>query len=108
MLAKSRKEGDEESPLFAKFKYFCDQNEAEKKQAALSAQQAKKQKSKEGFLSFLNNGGSAEDQEAGISFSLGNILTLNLFTNEKDDKQQIMRLADSLDSINKRLDHIER
>merc|ERR1719225_2423463 len=64
--------------------------EEEKKQAALSAQAAKKQKSKEGFLSFLNNGGgSAEDQDAGISFSLGNLLTLQMFTNEKNDKEQM-------------------
>lgn len=31
MLAKSKKEGDEERTIFAKFKCFCDQNEAEKK-----------------------------------------------------------------------------
>lgn len=30
MLAKSKKEGDEERTIFAKFKCFCDQNEAEK------------------------------------------------------------------------------
>lgn len=30
MLAKSKKEGDEERDIFAKFKCFCDQNEAEK------------------------------------------------------------------------------
>jgi len=31
MLAKSKKEGDEEREIFAKFKCFCDQNEQEKK-----------------------------------------------------------------------------
>merc|ERR1719305_1198443 len=33
MLAKSKKEGDEERDIFAKFKCFCDQNEAEKKES---------------------------------------------------------------------------
>jgi len=33
MLAKSKQEGDEEREIFAKFKCFCDQNEAEKKQS---------------------------------------------------------------------------
>jgi len=33
MLAKSKKEGDEERTIFAKFKCFCDQNEAEKKES---------------------------------------------------------------------------
>ena len=79
--------------------------EEEKKQAAMAV---KKTKTREGFLSFLNNGNNADDQDAGISLSLGNILTLQMFTNEKNEKEQMMRLADSLDSINKRLDHIER
>merc|ERR1719223_1433735 len=30
MLAKSKKEGDEERTIFAKFKCFCDQNEADR------------------------------------------------------------------------------
>jgi len=33
MLEKSKKEGDEEREIFAKFKCFCDDNEAEKKQS---------------------------------------------------------------------------
>ena len=79
--------------------------EAEQKQSVAAA---KKPKTREGFLSFLNNGNNADDQDAGIAVSLGNILTLQMFTTEKNEKEQMMRLADSLDSINKRLDHIER
>ena len=55
---------------------------------------------------FFGAGGDG-DQDAGISFNLGNVLSLRLFESEKPEKRELERLADTLDSVNKRLEHIE-
>jgi len=79
--------------------------EAERKEAA---QQLKKKK-KDGIWGLLRGGEEADDEEGGIDVSLGNILRLQLFTHKREsqDKEQLSRIADSLDTLTKRLDHIE-
>jgi len=79
--------------------------EAERKEAA---QQLKKKK-KDGIWGLLRGGDDADDEEGGIDVSLGNILRLQMFTHKREsqDKEQLFRIADSLDTLTKRLDHIE-
>ena len=78
--------------------------EEERKQAAMQTKRAKK----EGIFGLLSNAGD-DDEEGGIDFSIGNVIRLMLFTHKKDntDQLQLQRIADSLDSLSKRLDHIE-
>jgi len=49
------------------------------------------------------------EEEGGIDVSLGNVLRVMLFTQKKEsqDREQLVRIADSLDTLTKRLDHIE-
>merc|ERR1712012_625116 len=79
--------------------------EAEKKAAA---QQTKKKKA-EGIWGLIRGGDVADDEEGGIDISLGNVLRVMAFTHKKEsqDKEQLVRIADSLDTLTKRLDHIE-
>ena len=62
-----------------------------------------------GIWGLLMNGPD-EDEEGGVDFALGNVLRLMLFTKKKEnsqERQQLIRIADSLDNLGKRLDHIE-
>jgi chitin synthase len=80
--------------------------EAEKKEQA----EMVKKKKKEGIWGLMKGGEGSEEEEGGIDVSLGNILRVMLFTHKKDsskDQEQLFRIADSLDSLTKRLDHIE-
>lgn len=79
--------------------------EEERKQAA---QQEKKAK-KEGLWGLLLNGSDNDDEEGGIDFSLGNIMRIMMFTHKKDNHErvQLMRIAETLDSLSKRMEHIE-
>merc|ERR1719186_1692707 len=79
--------------------------EAERKEAA---NQVKKKKA-EGIWGLIQGGGDDGDEEGGIDISIGNILRVMAFTHKKEsqDKEQLVRIADSLDSLTKRLDHIE-
>jgi len=79
--------------------------EAEKK-AAL--EQVKKKK-KEGIWGLIRGGDEDGEEEGGIDVSLGNVLRVMLFTQKKEsqDREQLVRIADSLDTLTKRLDHIE-
>lgn len=80
--------------------------EEEKKKATTSAKKAKK----EGLWGLLSGvGGEGDEEEGGIDVSLGNILRVMLFTHKKEskDREQLLRIADSLDTLTKRLDHIE-
>jgi len=79
--------------------------EAERKEAAANA----KKKKAEGIWGLIRGADDADDEEGGIDISLGNILRVMAFTHKKDnsDKEQLVRIADSLDSLTKRLDHIE-
>lgn len=59
--------------------------------------------------SFLPNYSDNDDDEAGIDFSIGNIIRLMLFTHKKEDNQiHLYKIAESLETLNRRLDHIER
>ena len=79
--------------------------EEEKK---IAAQQVKKKKA-EGIWGLIRGAADADDEEGGIDISLGNVLRVMAFTHKKEsqDKEQLVRIADSLDSLTKRLDHIE-
>ena len=80
--------------------------EEERKNATQNAKKAKK----EGIWGLIK-GSEADDneEEGGVDISLGNVLRLMLFTHKKEsqDREQLIRIADSLDSLTKRLDHIE-
>merc|ERR1719215_2420262 len=68
-----------------------------------------KNKKKDGIWGLIKGGEGDGDDEGGIDVSLGNIFRVMLFTHKKEsqDKEQLIRIADSLDSLTKRLDHIE-
>ena len=67
-----------------------------------------KKKKKDGIWGLIS-GGDNDEEEGGIDVSLGNIFRVMLFTQKKEssDKEQLFRIADSLDTLTKRLDHIE-
>ena len=78
----------------------------EEKKAAL--QQVKKKKA-EGIWGLIRGTDDGDDEEGGIDISIGNVLRLMAFTHKKEsqDKEQLIRIADSLDTLTRRLDHIE-
>ncbi|KAJ8929966.1 hypothetical protein NQ314_017289 [Rhamnusium bicolor] len=80
--------------------------EEEKKQAEL----AKKQVKQRSLLGFLQSGGTNEDDEGSIEISLAGLFRCMLCTHQKnsDEKAQLIHIADSLDTLAKRLDHIEK
>ncbi len=80
--------------------------EEERKQAAAQQKKAKK----EGVWGLLLNGEGNGDEEGGIDFALGNVFRFMLFTQKKEtaERAQLLRIADSLDTLTSRLDHIER
>ena len=64
---------------------------------------------KDGLWGYLHNG-RAEEEEGGIDFSLGNVLRIMFFTHKKEngqEREQLVRIADSLDKLEKRMDTIE-
>jgi chitin synthase len=79
--------------------------EEEKKQAATQQKKAKK----EGLWGLLVNGSDNDEEEGGIDLAIGNVLRLMMFTHKKEsqERDQLVRIADSLDTLTKRLDHIE-
>ena len=79
--------------------------EEEKKQAATQQKKAKK----EGLWGLLLNGSDNDEEEGGIDLAIGNVLRLMMFTHKKEsqERDQLVRIADSLDTLTKRLDHIE-
>ncbi len=80
---------------------------AEEKKAA----EAVKSKAKrEGIWGILQGGADQGEEEGGIDFSLGNVLRIMFFTQKKDntpEREQLMRIADNLDNLGKRMEHIE-
>ncbi|KAF0297192.1 Chitin synthase chs-2 [Amphibalanus amphitrite] len=81
-------------------------NEQEAEKKALEA--AKKQPGGiMGFLSQFNSG--AKEEEGSVDFSLGNVFRCMCCTYPKanDEREQLKRIADSIDNINKRMDSIE-
>ena len=49
------------------------------------------------------------EEEGGIDLAIGNVLRLMMFTHKKEsqERDQLVRIAESLDLLTKRLDHIE-
>lgn len=81
--------------------------EAEKKEA----EEAKKSAKKSSLLSFLGNGGGSGDSDEGaIEFSLAGLFKIILCQHPANDseRQQLSRIAESLDTLGKRLENIER
>jgi chitin synthase len=81
--------------------------EAEKKEAEEAAKKAK-QKSLLGFLQ--GNVGSSNDEEGSIDISVAGLFRCLLCTHGKtsDEKAQLIHIADSLDALKKKLEHLER
>jgi hypothetical protein len=81
--------------------------EQEKKEA----EEAKKKARQKSLLGFLNGGGGGKDSDEGsIEFSLAGLIKVMLCTHPKsvDEKHQLLRIAESLDSLSRRLEAIER
>merc|ERR1719232_1528108 len=80
---------------------------AEEKKAAAAAQTKAK---KEGIWGLLQGQSDKQEDESFIDLALGNLARFQLFTHPKEnsfEKEQLFRIADSLDNLGKRLDHIE-
>ncbi|KAJ8958903.1 hypothetical protein NQ318_019671 [Aromia moschata] len=75
-----------------------------------AAEMAKKQAKQKSLLGFLQSGGTNDDDEGSIEISLAGLFRCMLCTHQKagDEKAQLMHIADSLDRLSKRLDHIEK
>uniref|UniRef100_A0AAR5P4N2 chitin synthase n=1 Tax=Dendroctonus ponderosae TaxID=77166 RepID=A0AAR5P4N2_DENPD len=80
--------------------------EEEKKQA----EQSKKQTKHKSLLGFLQNGGTNDDDEGSIEISLAGLFKCMLCTHQKagDETTQLIHIGESLDKLQKRLDHIEK
>ncbi|KAL1514128.1 hypothetical protein ABEB36_003439 [Hypothenemus hampei] len=80
--------------------------EEEKKQA----EEAKKKARNKSLLGFLQNGGVSDDDEGSIEISLAGLFKCMLCTHQKsgDEKAQLIHIGESLDSLQKKLDHLER
>lgn len=79
--------------------------EAEKK----AAEDAKKRAKKGGFLGLIP-GNNSDDTEGSLEISFAGLFKLMCCTHEKpiDERQQLLRIADSLEKVSKRMDCIER
>ncbi|XP_059481100.1 chitin synthase chs-2-like [Neocloeon triangulifer] len=83
-------------------------------QQAMAAEEAKKGQKKGAFSglldSFRSKPDSSEPEDGAIEFSLTGLFKCMLCTYPKvvDEKQQLMRIADSLEALNRRMDSIER
>lgn len=80
--------------------------EEEKKQA----EEAKKKAKQKSLLGFLQNGGTSEDDAGSIEISLAGLFKCMLCTHQANgnEKVQLIHIADSLEKLSKRLDHIEK
>ncbi|KAE8752755.1 chitin synthase isoform B, partial [Frankliniella occidentalis] len=80
----------------------------EERKEAEEAKRKARQKSLLGFLQNVNSGG-ADGDEGGIEISLAGLFKCIFCTHPKsvDDKAQLVRIAESLDSLGKRLQTIE-
>jgi len=81
--------------------------EQEKKEA----EEAKKKARQKSLLGFLNGtGGGKDNDEGSVEFSLAGLFKIMLCTHPKsmDEKHQLLRIAESLDSLSRRLETIER
>lgn len=75
-------------------------------------EEAKKQAKSNSFFSFLDqfSGNKKDEDEGSIEFSLAGLFKCMLCTHPKsnDEKQQLVRIADSLTGLQKKVDSIER
>ena len=81
--------------------------EQEKKEA----EEAKRKAKQKSLLGFLNGGGGGKDSDEGsIEFSLAGLIKVMFCTHPKsvDEKHQLLRIAESLDSLGRRLETLER
>lgn len=80
--------------------------EEEKKEA----EEAKKKARQKSLLGFLNGTGTGDSDEGSIEFSLAGLFKCMFCTYPKaiDEKQQLFRIAESLDTLEKRLEGIEK
>jgi len=63
------------------------------------------------LLGFLQSGGGANDDDEGsLEISFAGLFKCMLCTHQKagDEKAQLMHIGESLDTLQKRLDHIEK
>jgi chitin synthase len=76
-----------------------------------TAEDEKKKAKKKSFWGFLRRDKSAKDEEEGsFELSLAGLFKCMCCTHPKnnEEKVQLLRIADSLDKLNRRLDTIER
>ena len=87
---------------------FFQEIEQERKDAEEAAKKAKANSSNS-LLGFLKNS-AGDNEEGSIEFSLAGLFKIMCCTHQKsvDEKQQLVRIADSLDALNKRIDAIEK
>lgn len=74
-------------------------------------EEAKKKAKQKSLLGFLQGGsGNNDDDEGSIEISLAGLFKCMLCTHQKstDEKQQLLHIADSLDTLNKKLHNIEK
>ncbi|XP_065208101.1 chitin synthase chs-2-like isoform X5 [Planococcus citri] len=74
-------------------------------------EEAKRKAKSKSLLGFLQNNPMNEDNEEGsLELSFAGLFKCMFCTHQKpiDERQQILRIAESLDSMNKRMEHIER
>ena len=83
----------------------------ELEQEKKDAEEANKKAKQKSLLGFLQGGGGGSDSDEGsIEFSLAGLFKIICCTHPKtvDEKAQLLRIAESLESLGKRLDGIER
>ena len=83
--------------------------ERERKEAEEEAKKAKKQ-APNTLLGFFKSTTGGSDEEGSLEFSFAGLFKIMCCTHQKpiDEKQQLLRIASTLDTLNKRLDAIER
>lgn len=76
----------------------------------IAAEEEKKKAKKKPFWNFIQREKSAEEEEGSLEFSLAGLFKCMLCTHTKggEEKVQLMRIADSLEKLSKRLEHIEQ
>ncbi|KAK9707881.1 hypothetical protein QE152_g27556 [Popillia japonica] len=80
--------------------------EEERKQA----EEAKRKAKQKSLLGFLQGGGTSDDDAGSIEISLAGLFKCMLCTHQSngDEKAQLINIADNLERLAKRLDHIEK
>ncbi|XP_065164393.1 chitin synthase chs-2 isoform X3 [Atheta coriaria] len=82
----------------------------ELEQQRKEAEEAKKKAKQKSLLGFLQGGGTSDDDEGSIELSVAGLFKFMLCTHQKagDEKAQLIHIADTLEGLTKRLDHIEK